>query len=358
MALTRERRPARVRRVLIAALLGNLLLLVGMPGPAQAAETDWINFGGDARTYSAVYSVTINGATYDVGRGVDNNVWFRYNGGSWRPLGGDNSTRTTSPPRIVEWPPGRAMVFVRGLDGEIWYSQVNSGSANFWEPWTRLPTGARAIGSPLVSPTVSGTGGLFIQVPNEYRVLSYDFLYHNNGVVQRPLGWTINNHAILSTDHPDIEGNSQIAVYGTEHYASVYRSFVTGTDNHVWRVTTTSTGARSVTEVNGGAVCESGVAAARLGNQTAVVGPGQAGYANQQRVLIACVGTDGLVWNSTSSDGGYTFDGWRRPAGTPAPSHTTPAVNATVNSWTLTLRWNAALSSAFPDNSVIAKRIS
>ncbi|KUO09256.1 hypothetical protein [Streptomyces sp. DSM 15324] len=345
----------------MAALAAVLLALAGTQSPAQAAESEWVSFdGGQARVLSAVYSVFIGGATYEVARGTDNNIWFRYNGGSWGPLGGYSSSRTTSPPRIVEFPPGRAMAVVRGLDGEIWYSQVNSGSANFWTAWTRLPTGARAIGSPLLTVS-SATGDLMIEAPNANRLISYTFLRNYNGNLSSS-GWTVDSHAVLGTNHVDIEGDSQIAVYGTEYYRSVYRSFFTGSDHHVWRQTVDPATGRtlSLAQVNGGAECTTGVGASRLGNQSTVVGPGQPGYASQQRVLISCIGNDGYVWVSTSSDGGLTFDGWRHPTGRLAPSASTPAVFSTPtsnSSWTLNVRWNAALSAAFADNSIVAKRI-
>ncbi|WEH42460.1 hypothetical protein OG233_24660 [Streptomyces sp. NBC_01218] len=339
----------------LAAIIGSLVLLAGTASPAAAAETDWSNVGGSARAYSGIYSVTINGATYEVTRGTDNNVWFRYNGGNWNPLGGDQSSRTTSPPRIIEWPAGRAMVLVRGLDGEIWYSQVNSGSANFWAPWVRLPAGAAAIGAPL--PTVVA-GGLFIDTPNQYRQISVLSLYMANGVVTPVGGWRVSSHAVLSTNARDIEGDSQIAVYGTERYNTVMRSFITGTDHHVWMITSDASGGNTtVTQVDGAAVCDSGVGAARQGNPNTVVSPGQSGYAGQQRVLISCIGSDGYVWESLSTDGGLHFGAWTRPAGSPAPSQVTPAVNATANSFTINIRWDGTRSGAFPDNSIVGKRI-
>lgn len=75
-------------------------------------------------------------------------------------------------------------------------------------------------------------------------------------------------------------------------------------------------------------------------------------------MLISCRGNDGYVWETTSSDGGLGFDGRRRPVGTPAPTHSALSVISTYNSWTPTLRWNATASSAWPDNSIVAKRIS
>lgn len=94
-----------------------------------------------------------------------------------------------------------------------------------------------------------------------------------------------------------------------------------------------------------------------MGNQNTVVGPGQSGYNEQQRVLIACIGHDGYVWESQSTDGGLHFGPWTRPAGTPAPSQATPAVNATGNSFNLNIRWDGNRSGAFPDNSIVGKRI-
>lgn len=342
----------------ITALLATLFLLTGTTTPAQAAETAWGNWGDNARANSAAQSVIIAGASYDITRGTDNNIWFRYNGGAWRPLGGDLSSRTTSPPRILEWPRGRAIVFVRGMDGEIWYTQVNSGSANFWTSWARLPGGSQSIGAPLVGHSPSGLGTLFVEAPNANRRISYMLLQNTNGAPDPVGGWSVTPYALLSSDANDLNGDGQIAVYGTERFERVLRSFWTGADNHVYSVTRTANGTvTNISEVNGGGVCRSGLSAARLGNQTTVLTPGQAGYENQQRVMIACRGNDGTVWETTSSDGGRTFDGWRRPIGTPAPTHSAPSIIPTATSWTLTLRWNATASSAWPDNSIIAKRI-
>ncbi|MFF3005340.1 hypothetical protein ACFVTF_21285 [Kitasatospora sp. NPDC057940] len=356
-----RKRLARGRRAVMAAFAGAVLVLTAAQVPAHADESNWSSYDGNqARVRSGVYSVTIGGASYEVARGTDDNVWFRYNGGSWNQLNGDPATRTTSPPRIIEFPPGRAMTVVRGLDGEIWYSQVNNGALNSWTPWTRLPAGANAIGSPLLTLSPA-TGALMIEVPNANRVLSYTFLNNYPGGLTS-YGWTVDNHVLLGTNATDLEGDSQIAIYGTEYYNSVLRNFITGSDHRVWRETLNpSTGAvLHLEEVNGGAECTTGVAAAHLGSQTTVVAPGQTGFAEQQRVLIACVGNDGYVWESMSSDGGLTFDGWRHPSGTLAPSVSTPAIAPTPfssNTWTLNVRWNGARDSLFPGDSIVAKVI-
>ncbi|MFJ8313601.1 MULTISPECIES: hypothetical protein [unclassified Streptomyces] len=149
--MTSDRRQhVRTWRVLVAVPAGILLVPVRAVGPARAAESQWVDFGGNARAYSAVYSVSVGGLDYDVTRGLDNNIWFRYSRGPWQLLGGHAAARTTSPPRIVEFPPGRAMTLIRGTDQEIGYSQANNGGTNSWTPWTpwtRLPAGANAIGS-------------------------------------------------------------------------------------------------------------------------------------------------------------------------------------------------------------------
>jgi hypothetical protein len=253
---------------------------------------------------------------YSVTRGTDNNIWFRYGYGQWRQLGGFSTARTPSPPRIIEFPRGRAMALIRGTDNEIWYSQANNGATNSWTSWTRLPAGANAIGSPMV--TVQPSGSLFIDVPNAYRRINVNIVRVRNGTLV-PEYWEHSNYAVLGSTATDIEGDSQIAVYGTEYYRSVTRDYFTGADSHVY-VATSSLSDHSflgVREVNGGAVCASGVGAAHLGAQTAVATPGQPGYSEQQRVLISCIGYDGDVWESTSSNGGRTFDGWRHPTGTP-----------------------------------------
>ncbi|MBO1416735.1 hypothetical protein [Streptomyces sp. FH025] len=354
----RRKHVTRGWRAVVATLIGSVLVLAGAQSPAHAAETEWSSFDANqARVLSGVYSVTINGATYDVTEGTDHNIWFRYNGGRWNPLGGFNESRTSSPPRIVEFPPGRAMAVIRGLDGEIWYSQVNSGSANFWTSWTRLPSGARALGSPMVT-VIPSAGALSIEVANANRQINTMSLWDRNGQISPNDHWAIEPYALLGTNATDIEGNSQIAIYGDAYYRAVNQTYFTGTDHHVWNMTLTPEYTiLDLHEVDGGAECISGVGAARLGNQSTVVGPGQPGYAEQQRVLLSCIGNDGYVWETQSSDGGRTFNGWRHPAGMLAPSSSTPAVNPSNNSWSLNVRWNGARSTAFPDNAVVAKRI-
>jgi len=143
----------------------------------------------------------------------------------------------------------------------------------------------------------------------------------------------------------------------------VLRNSYTGPGGHVYSeaIHPSNNSSLGVREVNGGAECASGVGAAQLGAQTVVATPGRPGYAEQQRVLISCVGTDGDVWESTSTNGGRTFDGWRHPSGTPAPSLSTPAVFPTSlanNSWTIDIRWNGRVNPSCPDNSIVAKTIS
>jgi hypothetical protein len=74
-------------------------------------------------------------------------------------------------------------------------------------------------------------------------------------------------------------------------------------------------------------------------------------------VLIACTGHDGYVRESLATDGGLRFGPWNRPAGTPAPSRATPAIDATADSFNITVRWDGTRSGAFPDNSIVGKRI-
>ncbi|MFH8836916.1 hypothetical protein [Streptomyces sp. NPDC017868] len=337
----------------------SFLLLYAVAIPAQAAETDWANTGGSALGYSSVESVQIGGHLYEVLRGRDNNVYFRFDrNGEFHPLGGDEASRTSAPPRIVEFPPGRALVAVRGMDGEIYYSQVNNPTLNYWTPWTRIGAGAQAIGAPLLS-VMSGRF-LLILAPNTYRRIVQNSLFYRNDAT--PLDalpyWTLDSHAQLATDAADIDSMGMVALWDPTAGEPVSRAFVTGTNNHVFTVTTPASGAaETIREVNGGGVCESAVAARRLGTQTTVVAPGTTGYAEQQRVLIACRGADGYVWETTSTDGGLTFDGWRRPAGTPAPTYSSPSVSATGNAFTLGLRWNGQASGAFPNDAIVTKRV-
>ncbi|MET8978897.1 hypothetical protein ABZX85_25080 [Streptomyces sp. NPDC004539] len=351
------------RRGTLTAFVAALLLLFGVSSPASAGEGSWFNLGGDARAQSASYSVVIGGNQYEVVRGSDNNIWVRYNNGAWRPLGNFEAARTASPPRIIEFPAGRALVVIRGMDSEIWYSQVNSGSANFWTNWRQLSGTAWAMGSPWLSLSViAGSTGLRIDVPRydgrlNYRYI-YDFNLPGNGDIAPTQGreWTYSQGFQLAGTSRDIEGESQIALWGYEYPEWV--GHFTGGNGHVFQARTDMRSGQvtRVAEVPGGAVCNSGVGSGRLGNPNRVVQPGQGGYTEQQTVLITCVGTDGLVWINSSYDGGQNWHGWRHASGSAAPTTATPAVNSTFSEFTLTIRWNGARSTLYPNNAIVGKK--
>ncbi|GGZ46165.1 hypothetical protein AB0P12_29045 [Streptomyces subrutilus] len=356
MTSTRGRSLLPRWRAALVAFAAALSLLFATTGPAAAAEGSWQNLGGQATAQSAMYSATIGGNVYDVVRGSDGNVWFRFNGGGWRALGNFEAARTASPPRIIEFPPGRAFVAIRGMNSEIFYSQANNGSANFWTPWQQIASGAWAMGSPWLSLS-SVTGSLRIDVPRYDGRINYEYLMHDNGTIRPGTSWTYSLGFQLAGNARDIEGESQIALWG--YGWPEWQSYFTGGDGHVYRARTDQRNGQvtNVDQVPGGGICHSGVSAARLGNQTAVVRPGAGGYANQQRILISCTGSDGMTWINSSSDGGASWTGWRQPSGSPAPSSATPAVNATYDTWTVTIRWNRARSTLYPDNALIGKRI-
>ncbi|QDY80386.1 hypothetical protein [Streptomyces qinzhouensis] len=340
----------------VIAMAAALLLLITAPTAATAAEENWQNLGGQATAQSALYSVVIGGNQYEVVRGSDSNVWFRYNGGAWQPLGGFAAARTASPPRIIEYPPGRALVVIRGMNSELFYSQANAGSANFWTSWSQLSTGAWAMGSPWLSLS-EVTGRLRIDAPRYDGRINYMYSDAQNGNLVPGRDWTYSQGFQLAGNSRDIEGQSQIALWGYGY--PEWQSYFTGPDNRVYRARTDQRNGQvtSVGQVPGGAVCNSGVAASRLGNPGRVVPPGAGGYANQQRILITCIGSDGLTWINISSNGGDSWEGWRQTSGGAAPSSATPAVNSTYDTWTLTIRWNGARSTLFPNDALVGKRI-
>ncbi|QNP75438.1 hypothetical protein IAG44_42585 [Streptomyces roseirectus] len=356
------------RRGTLTALLAALLLTFGLATPASADEGRWFNLGGDARAQSASYSVVIGGNLYEVVRGSDNNIWFRYNNNTWRPLGGFETARTSSPPRIIEFPAGRALVVIRGMDSEIWYAQANSGSANFWTNWRQFATensGAWAMGSPWLSLSViAGTTGLRIDVPRydgriNYRYI-YDFNLPSSGDIAptQGRGWYFAQGFQLAGTSRDIEGESQIALWGYGY--PEWQSYFTGGNGHVYRARTDQRNGQvtQVNEVPGGAECDSGVGSGRLGNPNRVVRPGDGGYREQQTVMLSCVGNDGYVWINYSTDGGQNWAGWRHASDSPAPTTATPAVNSTFSEFTLTIRWNGARSTRYPNNAIVGKKIS
>ncbi|MFD7828874.1 hypothetical protein [Kitasatospora sp. NPDC059803] len=345
----------RVRNVIAATLTGSVLLLA-TPAPAGAVELDWRGVGVSSLSY--MKTVTVNGNTYDVTRGLDNGIWFRFNNGAWQPLGGFQAQSYYSP-AIVQWQ-DRVMVAHQGVDNQIYWTAVQNPSANQWEPWHRIEGDAAAWGG--ISLESLGSTVLFdwADVNGLYRITS---------VHTRPDG-TRSQTAISfpnSQWHVGPQGSgttgtrrpSPIMAWNEAAGGEMEHIYLVGTDNHVWQIwrnpATGATGAAS--QVPGGAVCISGVSAARMGYQDYTVAPGDPQYANQRRQMLACIGADGYVWINTSSTGGDTWDGWHQPAGALAPSTDTPAINATVNEFSIDINWNGARSGLFPDHAIVEKTI-
>jgi hypothetical protein len=221
------------------------------------------------------------------------------------------------------------------------------------------------MGSPWLS--VDSTGGspaLRIDVPRYDGRINYRYVWpwnlESNGNIPPTAGreWTYSQGFQLAGTSRDIEGEGQIALWGYGY--PEWQSYFTGTNNHVYRARTDQRNGQltQVNEVPGNAVCNSGVSAGRLGNQPTAVEHGCGGFREQQSIHISCVGTDGLVWINTSADGGEVWVGWRHASGTPAPTTSAPAVNATYSEFTLTIRWNGARSSLYPNNAIVAKKLS
>ncbi|MFI8086678.1 hypothetical protein ACIF6L_38620 [Kitasatospora sp. NPDC086009] len=346
----------RVQNAAAAALAAGVLLVAVAPAPATAAELDWHGVGVSSLSY--MKSVTVNGNTYDVTRGLDNGIWFRFNNGAWRELGGLQG-RTNYAPAIVQFQ-DRVMVAHQGTDSQIYWTVVQNPASNQWEPWHRIEGDAAAWGG--ISLESLGSTVLFdwADVHGLYRITSVharpDGTRSQTGISYPNGQWHVGPQGGGTTG---IRRPSPIMAWNEAAGAEMERIYLVGTDNHVWQAwRNPGTGATgNITQVPGGGVCTSGVSAARLGYQDYTVSPGNAAYANQRRQMLACIGGDGYVWINTSSTGGEAWDGWRRPSGALAPSTDTPAINATTSQFTLTVSWNGARSTQFPDHAIVEKRL-
>ncbi|MFJ7909031.1 AAA family ATPase [Kitasatospora sp. NPDC096204] len=349
----------------LASIAGATLVLSGIPGRAAiAAETDWSNIAGPSRGFSAIAKVTVGGNTFEVVRGTDNGVWFRYNGGDFRPLGAGHS-QTVDEPAIVQLQ-DRIVVSHRGLDGQIYYSFLQSPSANMWTQWARVPGDAWSVSGPSM---VAIGPDLYVDVvQQDEQMADIALRFDSNGNINSASSWTKPYRSPILLVGPPGVGKTSLA-HSIGHAVTrpitrmslsgqtEIRDYFVGTDKAVYVGARAGQISKGAQKVPGGGLCDSGVSAARLGYQDYTVGPGHPMYNQQLQTLLSCIGTDGLVWTNSSSDGGDTWHGWQHPSGTPAVSTSTPSISATQSSFQITIRWDGTKSAQYPDNTEVGKRV-
>lgn len=136
-----------VLRITIALAAGFSLTLGISTVPAVAAEGIWLNEGGDARSPDAMNATTFNGEEYEILRGNDNRIWWRYSGyKTWREHPGGGITYHRPEVVVVHNLNGadRLAALVTGTDGQIYYSFLGGAAANVWSGWSRIPGNAGA----------------------------------------------------------------------------------------------------------------------------------------------------------------------------------------------------------------------
>ncbi|MEV7289808.1 hypothetical protein AB0O01_35545 [Streptomyces sp. NPDC093252] len=111
------------------------------------------------------------------------------------------------------------------------------------------------------------------------------------------------------------------------------------------------------------------------GNTACISGVRVGGELTEQRMTAQCggftfgsghrndpsararTGRDLNVWVNQSTDGGDTFQGWRRTTGGPAPSNATPSLSSAGSAITLSVAWDGDRDPRFPNNAIVGKQL-
>ncbi len=125
----------RVVKVPLGALsINSLRATAGLP--RQVFPTvEWATLGGVLTSKPAVASPSSNRLDAFV-RGTDGQLWYTSGNGAswspWSPLGGQLYPGTG--PAVTSSAPGRVDVFVEGTDRELWYGWLDSAGWHGWQP--------------------------------------------------------------------------------------------------------------------------------------------------------------------------------------------------------------------------------
>ncbi|KJY37340.1 hypothetical protein [Streptomyces sp. NRRL S-495] len=324
---------------------------------AARPESGWVNSGGSARSDFPPSVLNTGGIEYTAVTGLDHRIWVSYNGNPYRQIPVAHETRDA--PTVVTIA-GRITVFHTGVDGAIYYTLLQNLENNNWSGWTRVPGNAVATGTPAVSVLMGNVASVTVLTVNGRLAtqrmeiqpggISYRTNYTELANWQLPTNLPAGENTIFSWTWFNRAGNRELYI----NIAAV------GMDHHVW------TGGYNVNNPNdtvaptplpGGGVCNSSVAVARGGPPDRVASPGDPGYHNMSHQALACIGTDGNVWENQSSDGGANWGGWNRTTDGAGPSRTGPSLWGAGNTIGMGLSWNATASPRFPDDAIVEKSL-
>lgn len=348
----------RLPRVCVALLAG-LLLLLGFPSSAAvAAEGSWINEGGDARSPDALSAQWFQGDLYEVVRGEDNQIWWRYRNGAWQVMPG--GARTNQRPEVISLlnvgtgglQNSRLIVFHVGTNGVVYYSILRGAAGNLWSDWENVP-GQFRTNTGITASTGVNNAVLYTVRDQQVYVQSMELW---NGAPSFPLGeW--------GTQHdPRVHGMvASVSTY-TSSISTNIMSFevARGLNNHVYiartRTDRNSVQNASFAELPGGGECES-VAVGRGGPASPTTTTNDPAYQAQQNLAIGCVSpNDHELWVNRSTDGGQNFTGWSRTT-TGAAASATPEIHGAPGGEVFAVLSWGGNNSPFKQHMVVMKRI-
>ncbi|KUO04941.1 hypothetical protein AQJ58_39820 [Streptomyces sp. DSM 15324] len=266
------------------------------------------------------------GDLYEVLRGEDNRIWWRFANGAWLIM--PNDGRTAHRPEMVtvsdrDNGTPYLVVFVAGLDGEVYYSILRGADGNLWTPWTRMPGTAGASGAPTVT---SSSGYTMVNVRSNDRLTVQAGEMHA-GVFRWEGGWS-------PYANPRVRGSASIAQGARQvgRWNPVMLPYIAvGNNRRVWIArfpadSVATARAATFTELPGGGECES-VAIGRGGPEEPAADPNSAEGRAQQNTGIACVSpNDHEVYLNRSTDGGQSWSGWSRATGSSSVTYSEPEV--------------------------------
>ncbi|MEU8648676.1 hypothetical protein [Streptomyces sp. NPDC048737] len=340
------------------ALLAGLALLLGVSaGPAAATEGSWINEGGDARSPDALSAQWFRGDLYEVVRGNDNQIWWRYRNGAWQVMPG--GARTYHRPEVVSLlnigtgglQDSRLVVFHVGTDGVVYYSILRGAAGNLWSDWDNVPGNFRTNNG---ITTASGINNVVL-----YTVRDQQVYVHNmelwNGAPSFPLGDWGTQHS------PRVHGMvASVSTYSRSISTNIMNFEVArGLNDRVYvsrsRTDMNSVRNASFTELPGGGECES-VAVGRGGPTSPTTNTNDPDYQAQQNLAIGCISpNDHELWVNRSTDGGQNFTGWSR-ASTGAAATASPEIHGAPGGEVFAvLSWGG--DTPFKQRMIVMKRI-
>ncbi|MEU9803530.1 hypothetical protein [Streptomyces sp. NPDC051000] len=347
-----------VTRAGLVTLAGTGLLVTMAAAPAAAArpESGWVNGGGGARTNSAPSVLNTGGIEYTAILGLDNRVWVAYNGNAFRQIPTGHETRHA--PAIVTIA-GRIAVFHTGTDGATYYTLLQNLENNSWSGWTRIPGNVVSVAPPSVSVLRRNVAAITVSASNG--TLAVQRMEIQPGGTTYRTNYQELSGFRIPTDLPRGEAVVSWTWFNRVGNREMYMNVAAvGMDHHVWQ------GAYNVdnpsetlapSQVPGGGVCESGIAAARGGPPDRVAAPGDSDYHSMSHQALACIGTDGNTWVNQTSNAGATYDGWNRTTDGAGPSNSQPSLAGAGNTLNLSIRWNGNANPRFPDNAVVEKSL-